>query len=224
MSPHRVHILRCCDAEHHTYISKEGCNDNALDDDKPQDRPRLGTNSLAYTKLVCTFLHRDKHDVGHTHDARQQGKEAHNPQSRVDDVRSRVELQVLCKSVPYPYRVLVIGCRPMIAVYTGTIGSLKLLVILLRLQSVEGEDDVASLVATVVYRAERAEGDERHIVHPALVAIVNTYNGESQVVHLHHTSVKVKRGMRHKLLSQSLRHDDGLAPLLNIQCIKKASA
>ncbi len=112
----------------------------------------------------------------------------------------------------------------MIAVDTGTIGSFKLLVLLLRLQSVEGEDDVAGLVATVVYRAERAEGYERHIVHPALVAIVYAYNGECQVVHLHHTSIKVKRGMWHKLLCQSLRYDDGLAPLLNIQCIKKASA
>ena len=74
-----IHILIGCHTQHHTYISKE-CGDNdALHNNQFEDIPRFGTYRLADTKLMGSFLDGDKHDIRDAHDATQQGEESYDP-------------------------------------------------------------------------------------------------------------------------------------------------
>ena len=69
MSKRRIHILVGSHTQHHTDITKEGGDDDTLDDDEPQDAPRLRADGLADAKLVGALLDGDEHDVADTHNA-----------------------------------------------------------------------------------------------------------------------------------------------------------
>ena len=110
------------------------------------------------------FLHGDEHDVAYTHDAAQQGEQTYYPECRLHDGDSLVHLDIVHLSVPEPDGSLVIRCCLMVVVDAGTIVLLKLLVIFLGLQVLDGELQTSRIIALGVNGLDGGVGDEGFVL------------------------------------------------------------
>ena len=69
MSDCHIHVFIRHNAQYHARISKECGDDNTLDDDEFQYRPRSCSYGFANSELSCSLLNRDEHDVRNAHNA-----------------------------------------------------------------------------------------------------------------------------------------------------------
>ena len=112
----------------------------------------------------------------------------------------------------------------MLSVYSRTIVALERLVFSFRVEIAEREDDVARLVALVVYGAERGERYEGVVAHAVLLTLVDAYYAEGERRCAYYLSVQTEW----RLWYQFLRHVRGdnyrLATFLQIEFVDETSA
>ena len=94
-----------------------------------------------------TLLDGDKQDVGYADNAAEQCEQTNHPKESVDDVDALLHLHVLCVAVPDPDTSLVIGMGLVVGVEPAAVLFLKVCVLLLCLETVESELDVADVAA-----------------------------------------------------------------------------
>ena len=85
----------------------------------------------------------------------------------------------------------------------------------------EGENDVANLVAFVVYGAECGEWDERSSVHAALVGLVDAHHAESHVADVDILADEIAHVAGQKLLCVVFTQHERLARLLYVNLVDK---
>ena len=110
-SAYGIHILGNGYTRHHADVSKESGNGYTLGNNQPKDGHRFGSQCLADAKFVRTFLYGDEHDVAHSHNATQQGKDTYHPNGGTKQVTSRFLLKELFESVSYPDGAPVVGFK-----------------------------------------------------------------------------------------------------------------
>ena len=94
-----------------------------------------------------SLLYGDEHDVAYAHDAAQQSEQTYYPEGSLHDGDSLVHLDIVHVSVPEPDGAIVIRCSLVVVVDAGTIVLLKLLVIFLGLQILDGELQTSCIIA-----------------------------------------------------------------------------
>ena len=134
-----IHILIGSNAENHADITKDGSDDNALDDNQLQDAPRFSTYSFTNAELMGTLFDGNQHDVRDAHDAREQREKTHNPQGLADDADTFLHLHILCITVPQIDSTLVIRMSLMGSIDTLTVFLLKSFILCFSLKTVESK-------------------------------------------------------------------------------------
>ena len=130
------------------------------------------------------LLDGDKHDVAHTDNSAQQGKESYYPESCVQETAALVHLYVLGELVPDEVGAVVIGCRAVAGVEYLLDACLECLVLSLGLKSVEREGYYVQIIAHTEYGPCGGVGDIEFAVVAVLKGSTYTYYGEYQVAYL----------------------------------------
>ena len=180
-----VHDLVCCHTADHSDVAEERGDDDALGDDELQYRPRFGTDGFSYAKLSGSLLYGDEHDVAYAHDAAQQSEQTYYPEGSLHDGDSLVHLDIVHVSVPEPDGAIVIRCSLVVVVDAGTIVLLKLLVIFLGLQILDGELQTSCIIALGVDGLDGGVGDESIGIVARFIILVNSYHLEVEVADLY---------------------------------------
>ena len=183
LSDGSVHILVGCDAEQHADVSEEGGDDDALNDDESQDAGRLCSDGLADSEFASALFHGDKHDVGYADNATEEGEDTDDPQGCAYDAHSGVHLQVLCEAVPYPDGLFIVGSRPVVGVDVGAVSVFEFIVVFLAVESVEREEYVVGLVASIVHGSDSREGGVGVGVHTAGIVLEYSDDPKGETSH-----------------------------------------
>ena len=184
MSNRCIHVFIGCNAQNHPHITKERGNDDTFNDDEFKYGPRLGSYGLANSKLASSLLNSNEHDVRNTHYATQQGKDADYPKGSSDDAHTRFHLHGLCKSVPNPYRILVVGGCSVVAVQAFPIVFLKGFIVLFGFQAVEREMKLVGLITFIIYCAHSAESRKCPCIAPRIVFFTDADNLKTERTHI----------------------------------------
>ena len=180
-----IHILIGEDPQQHADIAEYRGDDDTLDDDQPEDAPRLGPDGLADAELMGALLDSDEHDVRHAHDAGEQGEQTYYPEGRADDADTRLHLQVLREPVPQPHSTLVLRMGLVVGVQPLPVFLLESLIGLLGGQSVEGELYTPGVVGIGTEDALDGGVGREGIGPTVLVLLVDTHHLEGEVAHIH---------------------------------------
>ena len=180
-----IHDFVCRHTADHSNVAEERGDDDALGNDELQYRPRLGADGFSYTKLSGSLLHGDEHDVAYAHDSAQQGEQTYYPECRLHDGDSLVHLDVVHVSVPEPDGSFVIRCCLMVVVDAGTIVLLKLLVIFLGLQVLDGKLQTSRIIALGVNGLYGGVGDEGFGIVARFIILIDSYHLEVEVADLY---------------------------------------
>ena len=97
-----IHPFAEENSQQHTYVAKDGRNDDTLQDYHRNNVPRAGTDSPANTKLTRAFLDTDKHYVAYTYHTAQQRQQSQNPEGLIQNVHSPIHLYIISCLIPYP--------------------------------------------------------------------------------------------------------------------------
>ena len=122
-----------------------------------------------------------------------------------------------------PYRALVIGSGPVVAIQTGPITLLKVFVFFLRVKSMKGKMQLIGLVSTSV---NAANGVERRIgtaITAALIALIDSHNLESEGPDVDRLTYQVGYIAGGEFLCLIFIDDQDLARQLVINLIDEAS-
>ena len=180
-----IHDFVCRHATYHSDVAEERGDDDALGNDELQYRPRLGADGFSYAKLSGSLLHGDEHDVAYAHDSAQQGEQTHNPEGRLHDGDSLVHLDIVHVSVPEPDGTVVIRGSLVVVVDAGTIVLLKLLVIFLGLQVLDGELQTSRIIALGVDGLYGGVGNEGFGIVARFIILVDSHHLEVEVADLY---------------------------------------
>ena len=86
----------------HADVAEESRDSHTFRDNQPEDGSGFSSQGFSDAEFVRAFADGNQHDVAHSYDAAEQGKDSDYPDGSMQDLGGRLLLQVLCKAVPYP--------------------------------------------------------------------------------------------------------------------------